>query len=217
MAVMNVNPTRMELTRLKKRLAVARRGHKMLKDKRDELMKQFLELAITNRKLREEVENNLKKVYEKFMIARAIMSTESFEESLMFPKLKAELNITVVNRMGVEIPVCDFVTAETHDSDIYPYGFAETSAELDGALAALDKVLPDLLKLAGVEKAIQLLALEIESVRRRVNALEHVLIPQLTDTIRYISMKLEENERSNLVRLMKVKDMILEQAHGYKK
>jgi len=217
MAVMNVNPTRMELTRLKKRLAVARRGHKMLKDKRDELMKQFLELAITNRKLREEVENNLKKVYEKFMIARAIMSTESFEESLMFPKLKAELNITVVNRMGVEIPVYDFVTAETHDSDIYPYGFAETSAELDGALAALDKVLPDLLKLAGVEKAIQLLALEIESVRRRVNALEHVLIPQLTDTIRYISMKLEENERSNLVRLMKVKDMILEQAHGYKK
>ena len=217
MAVMNVNPTRMELTRLKKRLAVARRGHKMLKDKRDELMKQFLELAITNRKLREEVENNLKKVYEKFMIERAIMSTESFEESLMFPKLKAELNITVVNRMGVEIPVYDFVTAETHDSDIYPYGFAETSAELDGALAALDKVLPDLLKLAGVEKAIQLLALEIESVRRRVNALEHVLIPQLTDTIRYISMKLEENERSNLVRLMKVKDMILEQAHGYKK
>jgi len=217
MTVMNVNPTRMELTRLKKRLAVARRGHKMLKDKRDELMKQFLELAITNRKLREEVENNLKKVYEKFMIARAIMSTESFEESLMFPKLKAELNITVVNRMGVEIPVYDFVTAETHDSDIYPYGFAETSAELDGALAALDKVLPDLLKLAGVEKAIQLLALEIESVRRRVNALEHVLIPQLTDTIRYISMKLEENERSNLVRLMKVKDMILEQAHGYKK
>lgn len=210
MAVMNVNPTRMELSKLKKRLTVARRGHKLLKDKRDELMKQFLEIAAQNKKLRIRVEIALQKVYESYIIARAVMSTENLGEALMFPKLNVELDVSVQNRMSVEIPVFEYSTLGDKESDIYPYGFATTSAELDGAIEALKGILPDLLELASVEKSVQLLAQEIERTRRRVNALEHVLIPQLTDTIRYITMKLEENERGNLVRLMKVKDMMLE-------
>jgi V/A-type H+-transporting ATPase subunit D len=202
----------MELTRLKKRLKVARRGHKLLKDKRDELMKQFLELVRKNKELREKVEEMLMKVHSNFLIARAVMSSEILEEALMFPKQSVSLEISTKNVMSVDVPVLNFKAQSDDESNIYPYGFATTSGELDSAIGTLSEVFPYMLELAQMEKSAQLLAEEIEKTRRRVNALEYVLIPQLTETIKYITMKLDENERGNLTRLMKVKDMMLEQA-----
>ncbi|MFZ5985683.1 MAG: V-type ATP synthase subunit D [Bacillota bacterium] len=212
MAIMRVNPTRMELTRLKKRLKVARRGHKLLKDKRDELMKKFLDLVRRNKELREKVEEMLMKVHQNFLIARAVMSSEGLEGALMFPKQSISLDVSTRNIMSVDVPMLEYKTSSPDESDIYPYGFATTSGELDGAIGTLAEVMPYMLELAQMEKSSQLLAQEIEKTRRRVNALEYVLIPQLTDTIKYITMKLDENERGNLTRLMKVKDMMIEQA-----
>jgi V/A-type H+-transporting ATPase subunit D len=215
MARMNVNPTRMVLTGLKKRLKTARRGHKLLKDKRDELMKRFLEIVRENKSLREEAEIKLQAVHSRFVMARAEMNSELLEEALMFPKQKVELNVSTRNIMSVDVPVLEFRAESDDESDIYPYGFAGTTSELDSAIATLSELTPTLLKLAELEKSAQLLADEIEKTRRRVNALEYVLIPNLEETIKYIVMKLEENERGNLTRLMKVKDMMLEQAHHY--
>jgi V/A-type H+-transporting ATPase subunit D len=216
MAIMSVNPTRMELTRLKKRLTVARRGHKLLKDKRDELMKKFLELIRKNKEFREKVEEMHNQAHSNFLVARAVMSSEVLEEALMFPKQSVTLEVSSRNVMSVEVPVLDYKTESDDPSNIFPYGFATTSGELDGAIKALSEVLPYMLELAEMEKSAQLLAEEIEKTRRRVNALEYVMIPQLTETIRYITMKLEENERGNLTRLMKVKDMMLEQVRQAK-
>ncbi len=212
MALLHVNPTRMELTRLKKRLVVARRGHKLLKDKRDELMKQFLEMVRRNRDLRVRVEDLLMKSYGDFETAKAVMSANVMSEALMYPKQKISVDVGTRNIMSVNVPLMDFKMGNDDESNIYPYGFAETSAQLDDAIESLHKVLPDLLELGMLEKTVQLLAIEIEKTRRRVNALEYVIVPGLTDTIRYIKMKLDENERGNLTRLMKVKDMMLEQA-----
>lgn len=212
MAIMRVNPTRMELTRLKKRLIVARRGHKLLKDKRDELMKQFLELVRKNKELREKVEKMMAEIHEDFLIARAMMSSEILEESLMYPKQNVSLDVSSKNIMSVDVPVLEFNTQSYDENDIYSYGFTSTSGELDGAVSTLSKVLPYMLELAQMEKSGQLLAEEIEKTRRRVNALEYVMIPQLEETIKYITMKLDENERGNLTRLMKVKDMMIEEA-----
>ena len=209
MAIMRVNPTRMELSRLKKRLVVARRGHKLLKDKRDELMKQFLDIVRKNRDLRKSVESNLKNVYDNFLIASAIMSKPALEQALMFPKERIELDIKYKNIMSVDVPV--FEWEDDKNPDIYPYGFFGTSIELDRSVDALKSMLPELLSLAQMEKSAQLLAVEIEKTRRRVNALEYVLIPQLEETIKYITMKLDENERGNLTRLMKVKDMMIKE------
>ena len=217
MARMNVNPTRMVLTGLKKRLRTARRGHKLLKDKRDELMKKFLEIVRENKILREEVEEKLNLVHSRFVMARAVMSSEIVEEALMFPKVEVSLKTSTRNIMSVDVPVLEFTTDINTEGDIYPYGFANTTAELDEAISTLSELTPKLLKLAEIEKSAQLLADEIERTRRRVNAPEYVLIPNLEETIKYIVMKLDENERSNLTRLMKVKDMMLEQAHGYGK
>ena len=214
MARLNVNPTRMEMTRLRAGLQVARRGHKLLKDKNDELMKRFLELVRKNRELREKVEEMMAKVHSSFLIARAVMSSEILEESLMYPKQRVALDVSTRNVMSVNVPVLKFNTDEVDPSDIYPYGFATTSGELDGAIATLSGMLPYLLELAEMEKSAQLLAQEIEKTRRRVNALEYVMIPNYEETIKYIRMKLEENERGSLTRLMKVKDMMLKQA-GY--
>ena len=211
MARLNVNPTRMVLTGLKKRLRTARRGHKLLKDKRDELMKKFLEIVRENRREREIVEQLLMDVHSRFIMARALMSNEMLEEALMFPKRRASLNTSTRNIMSVDVPVLEFTTEGTGDEDIFPYGFANTSGELDGAIQALSEALPHMLRLAELEKSAQLLSDEIEKTRRRVNALEYVLIPNLEDTIKYIIMKLDENEQGNLTRLMKVKDMMLEQ------
>ncbi len=209
---MNVNPARMMLTSLKKRLKTAVRGHKLLEDKRDELMKEFLELARENGRLRQEVEKALDRVYKNFTIAAAIMSQEVMEESLMYPKQGVELSVGSKNIMSVDVPVFEFQTTAKDTGDIIPYGFARTSGNLDKAVADLSDVFPMLLDLAAKEKETSLLAAELEKTRRRVNALEYVMIPRLEITIRYIQMKLDENERGNQTRLIKVKDMMLEQA-----
>lgn len=216
MARLNVNPTRMVLTSLKKRLRVAVKGHKMLKDKRDELMKRFLELARANKTLREEVEAQIGDVYSNFVIASALMSEEVMEEALMYPKQGVTIEVGKKNVMSVDVPVFDFKTTTDDTANIYPYGFANTSAELDSAIENLSDIFPELLKLAAVEKEVQLLASEIEKTRRRVNALEYIMIPRFEETIKYIQMKLDENERGNQIRLMKVKDMMIEEAIGEK-
>jgi V/A-type H+/Na+-transporting ATPase subunit D len=212
MARLNVNPTRMVLTSLKKRLKVAVKGHKMLKDKRDELMRQFLELARENKTLREQVEKQLADVYSNFIIASAVMSSEVLDEALMYPKQGVSIEVGNKNIMSVDVPVFEFTTTTDDTSNIYPYGFASTSGELDSAIADLSDIFPIMLKLAALEKEVQLLAAEIEKTRRRVNALEYVMIPKFQETIKYIQMKLDENERGNQTRLMKVKDMMLEEA-----
>lgn len=212
MARLNVNPTRMELTRLKRRLVTARRGHKLLKDKRDELMKQFLSIVNENNDLRKSVEAALLQAHKSFAVASAVMSPEFLEEALMYPKQSVSLSLNLKNIMSVNVPVYDFKTGSEDAAEIFPYGLATTSGELDDAVITLSNLLEDLLHLAQLEKTAQMLAQEIEKTRRRVNALEYVMIPQLVETIKYIVMKLDENERGNLSRLMKVKDMMLEQA-----
>ena len=211
MARLNVNPTRMELTRLKTRLNTARRGHKLLKDKRDELMKQFLDMMRLNRDLRIRVEEKLAVAQASFSVASAIMSPEMLEQALLYPKQSVSLEMGLRNIMSVNVPQYEFRTKSEEPGEIYPYGFAATSGELDDALGALSETFKDMLELAQVEKTVQLLAQEIEKTRRRVNALEYVMIPQLEETIRYITMKLDENERGNLTRLMKVKDMMIKE------
>jgi V/A-type H+-transporting ATPase subunit D len=209
---LNVNPTRMMLTVMKKRLATSGRVHKLLKDKRDELMKEFLDLARANKELRDQVEDQLQYVYKSFSVASAVMSEEVLEEALMFPKQGVELTVGSQNVMSVDVPVFDFKTTADDPTDIYPYGYANTSAELDMAISDLSTAFPLMLELASKEKEAQMLAAELERTRRRVNALEYVKIPQLEMTIKYIRMKLDENERGNQTRLMKVKDMILAEA-----
>jgi V/A-type H+-transporting ATPase subunit D len=202
----------MELTRLKGRLKTATRGHKLLKDKRDELMKQFMETVRENRALRAKVEEGLMKAHGSFTVASALMSSEMLEQALMYPKQSVELDMSFKNIMSVNVPVYHFKTQNVDSGDLYPYGFATTSCELDGAVEALSQVFQDMLELARIEKTCQMLAEEIEKTRRRVNALEYVKIPQMQESIKYISMKLDENDRNNTIRLMKVKDMILKES-----
>ena len=212
MANITVNPTRMELTRLKGKLRTAQRGHKLLKDKRDELMKQFLDTVREVRALRSEVAEELMRVHGSFTVASALMSSEAMEQALLYPKQSVELTMTTQNIMSVNVPVYHFQTKTKSDADIYPYGFASTSGELDTAVDALGKVFQKMLKLAQIEKSAQLMAEEIEKTRRRVNALEYVMIPDTQEAIRYITMKLDENDRATTTRLMKVKDMLLQEA-----
>ena len=212
MASTKVNPTRMELTRQKKKLATATRGHKLLKDKRDELMRQFLELVRENKALREKVEEGLEAVNKNFVLARASSFDQALNTALLAPKQEVYLNADTRNVMSVEIPVFTTSTRSADEGDIYSYGFAFTSGDLDDAVKSLQELLPDMLRLAEVEKSCQLMAAEIEKTRRRVNALEYVMIPDAQEKIRYITMKLDENERSTQIRLMKVKDMMLEEA-----
>jgi V/A-type H+/Na+-transporting ATPase subunit D len=203
----------MELTRLKKKLATAVRGHKLLKDKQDELVRQFIALVKHNNELRDKVEANLDGTLKEFMLTRAVLSSEVVEEALSFPKESISVEIGSKNVMSVNVPVMKFKRKlEDDPGSIYPYGFANTSPELDQVVGKLYNILPLLLELAEVEKSTQLMADEIEKTRRRVNALEYMTIPQLKETIKYIRMKLDENERGALVRLMKVKDMIEKEA-----
>ncbi|MEK6265875.1 MAG: V-type ATP synthase subunit D [Clostridium sp.] len=211
MARLNVNPTRMELTKLKKRLGTATRGHKLLKDKQDELMRRFIDLIKHNNELRKNVEDELQNAYKDFLMASALMSSEFLEEAIAYPKENISVEVETKNLMSVNVPLMKFVRKlEDDPGSIYPYGFANTSADLDGAIEKLYLILPKLLELAEVEKTCQLLADEIEKTRRTVNALEYMIIPQLQDTIKYIKMKLGENERGALTRLMKVKSMMEE-------
>ena len=207
-----INPTRMELTRLKGRLKTAQRGHKLLKDKRDELMKQFMDVIRENRSLRRRVEEGLMRAHGSFTVAAALMSPEMLEQSLLYPKQSVELDMTFQNIMSVDVPKYEFRTSSQDPGEIYPYGFAQTSGELDDAVDAMSQVFQDMLKLAEIEKTSQLWAEEIEKTRRRVNALEYVKIPEMQKNIKYITMKLDENERANTIRLMKVKDMLLKEA-----
>lgn len=212
----NVNPTRMELTRLKKKLATAVKGHRLLKDKRDELMREFLDLVKVNMELRKKVESGIEAANRNFVLAKAGMSDQTIRTALMAPKQEIHLVTGKKNVMSVDIPSFDFKTKTADENDIYSYGFAFTSGDLDDAVDSLKDIFPDMLKLAEVEKSCQLMASEIEKTRRRVNALEHVIIPETQEGIRYITMKLDENERSTQVRLMKVKSMMLEDTHHYK-
>ena len=209
MAKLNVNPTRMELSKLKKTLATSTRSHKLLKDKQDELMRQFISLVKYNNKLRKEVEAQLESSLKDFVMARAVMSSEFLEEAIVYPKEHISVEVTEKNIMSVSVPVMNFKRQlEGDEGSIYPYGFANTSSELDDTLSKLYGILPQLLELAEVEKACQLMADEIEKTRRRVNALEYRTIPDYVETIKYIRMRLDENERAATTRLMKVKSMI---------
>ena len=212
---LNVNPTRMELTKLKKRLVTATRGHKLLKDKQDELMRRFIDLIKYNNEVRKNVEEELQKSLKDFVMARALLSSEFLEEAIVFPKESISLDVDKKNIMSVNVPVMKFVRKmEGDEGSIYPYGFVNTSGELDSAIEKLYGILPKLLELAEVEKSCQLMADEFEKTRRRVNALEYMTIPQLKETIKYIVMKLDENERGNLTRLMKVKSMMKEKENS---
>ena len=206
---LRVNPTRMELTRIKRRLVTAKRGHKLLKDKRDEMVRQFIVLVRQDARLRKEVEQELKGALGDFALARAVMDSQSLEEAIMYPARSAAIELGQRNVLSVHVPTITVVQENAKNSAL-PYGLAETSADLDDAIATMAALLPKLIQLAEVEKACDLLADEIEKTRRRVNALEYVMIPQFEETIRVISMKLDENERASLTRLMKVKDMIAE-------
>ncbi len=213
MAILDVNPTRMELTRLKARLSTATRGHKLLKDKQDELMRRFIELIRNNKNLRIEVEKDLQDAFGEFLLASAVISPNILEAAVAFPKEEISLDIKKKNVMSVHVPIMTFIRKlEGDEGSIYPYGFAQTSGELDDAIAKLYGIMPELLELAQVEKSAQLMADEIEKTRRRVNALEYRTIPDLTETIKYIRMKLDENERSTIIRLMKVKEIINKEA-----
>ena len=216
MAVMSdIKPTRMELKKTKARLKTATRGHKLLKDKRDELMRQFLAIIKQNQELRRKVEEGLAEAMAAMSAASAVMSPEMLEQALLYPKQSVEVGLKLKNVMSVEVPIYEFRTRSDDPSQIYPYGYAMTSGELDDAIGLFAQTFRDMLELARVEKTMQLLAQEIEKTRRRVNALEYVMIPDMQETIRYITMKLEENERGNITRLMKVKDTILQEAHNY--
>lgn len=210
MAELRVNPTRMEMKRIQTRYQTARKGHKLLKDKRDELMKQFLDVVREDKALRERVEEALGKVYQSFTVASAVSSPKMLEEALICPKKEGELSVEYKNMMSVTVPVFHLRVHAEGGSDSYNYGMAFTSGELDSSLRELNSILEDLIRLAELEKTAQLLAEEIERTRRRVNALEYILMPQYLATIKSIKMKLDENERGNTTRLMKVKDMMLQ-------
>jgi len=215
MASAAIKPTRMELNRLRGRLKTATRGHKLLKDKRDELMRQFMLIVKENKALRESVEGQLASSQGALSVAAAIMSPEMLEQALLYPKRRVAVGIDYRNLMGVTVPDYEFRTSGDATDDSLPYGYAMTSGELDDAIGTLTKAFTDMLELARIEKTVQLLAIEIEKTRRRVNALEYVMIPELKTNIKYIRMKLDENERGNITRLMKVKDAILAEAHNF--
>lgn len=206
MAILKVNPTRMELRRLKTRLKTATRGHKLLKDKSEEMIRRFMILIKENKKLRENVEAELSVALNEFMFARAVSSDAVIEEAIAMPSSKVELKTSTQNIMSVNVP--SFETNESGSKERFPYSFASVTAELDNSISTMSSLLVKMLKLAEIEKTCNMLADEIEKTRRRVNALEFVMIPQLKETISYITMKLDENERGATIRLMKVKSMI---------
>lgn len=206
MASMNVNPTRMELTRLKKELATAKRGHKLLKDKQDEMIRQFMNLIKNNRELRMEIENELSVISSTFNSARLKMSYAGLMEALMVPSQNIQIETSSRTIMNMNVPS---LKVKTSDSTDITYGFAFTPCQLDSSVLKLSNLVSKMVKLAEIEKSCDMLAGEIEKTRRRVNAIEYVLVPNLEETIHFITMKLEDNERSNIIRLMKSKEIIL--------
>lgn len=207
MARLNVKPTRMELASLKERLELSTRGHKLLKDKQDELMRRFITLIKKNNQLRDEVEAELIESMQEFVVAKSLINESFIEELFVGTETNIELHIQEKNVMSVIVPEMHFDIKEAEVSSDVQYGYLNSSSELDEAIERMEIIMPKLLELSEIEKTCQLMADEIEKTRRRVNALEYRMIPQLQETIRYIQMKLEENERSAIVRMMKVKDM----------
>lgn len=205
MAAIQAKPTRMELSNLKKRRTVAVRGHKMMKDKRDELVRRFILYARTNKQLREEVEQKLSEAMKSFVLAKAGMSNSEVEEALLYPARSAVVETGEESVLSIPVPK---IKLETQEGFSYPYGYASTGADLDTSVSRLSEILPQLLKLAEIEKTCTRLADEIEKTRRRVNALEYVMIPQYDEAIRSIQMKLDENDRQSTTRLMKTKELI---------
>ena len=206
---LNVKPTRMELSTLKARLKVAQNGYDLLKDKQDELMRQFIELIKENNSLRNEVEEELSGALSNFVLASSSMNDAFMEEIVALPTKQVNLEIVRKNIMSVDVPKMSFSyddDNENNDNEV-KYGYLNTSSELDDAIEVLNEVMPKLLKLSEIEKTCQLMATEIESTRRRVNALEYRMIPNIQETIKYIKMKLDENERASITRMIKVKDM----------
>lgn len=206
MARLQVNPTRMELKRLKTRLKTAERGHKLLKDKSDEMIRRFMEFAKENKKLREEVEAELSDALKTFIVAKAVSDDAVIQQAVAMPSSNVAIELDSKNVMSVVVPV--ITVKESGEGNKYPYSFSGVTAELDSSIEVMGGLLQRMVKLAEVEKTCNMLAIEIEKNRRRVNALEYVMIPQLQETIKFITMKLDENERSNIVRLVKVKSLI---------
>lgn len=206
MARLQVNPTRMELKRLKTRLKTAERGHKLLKDKSDEMIRRFMEFAKENKKLREEVEAELSDALKTFIVAKAVSDDAVIQQAVAMPSSNVAIELDSKNVMSVVVPV--ITVKESGEGDRFPYSFSGVTAELDSSIEVMGGLLQRMVKLAEVEKTCNMLAIEIEKNRRRVNALEYVMIPQLQETIKFITMKLDENERSNIVRLVKVKSLI---------
>lgn len=212
MAVMRVNPNRMELLRLKEQLRVARRGHKLLKDKRDELMRQFLTLVLEVDGLRQKTERLIEGANRSMTLARAVNEPSVVDRALMTGGAPLSVIVERENTMSVRTPVIRYPGGDAGDlKPLLPYSTASVTGELDEAVDALHEALPLMMELATLEHKVHLMAAEIERTRRRVNSLEYVMIPSLEETIRSITMKMDENERGNLTRLMKVKDMIVEQ------
>lgn len=207
MARLNVNPTRMELTRLKKQLSTATRGHKLLKDKQDELMRRFIQLIKKNDQLRSEMEEALTLAMQDFALANAMLNEKFIDELLAVPKEKVTVDVIEKDIMSVKVPVMNFQHQSDLGADPLEYGFLNSNEELDQSVARFTQILPQLLELTEIEKTCQKMAIEIEKTRRRVNALEYMTIPQLEETIYFIQMKLEENERSEVTRMIKVKNM----------
>ncbi|WP_438763649.1 V-type ATP synthase subunit D [Enterococcus sp. AZ194] len=207
MVQLNVNPTRMELTRLKKQLATASRGYKLLKDKQDELMRQFILLIRKNNVLRKEVEEELQQSMKGFIFANASIDERFIEEMFVLPAEKITLDIVEKNIMSVKVPSMSFSYDEKLGEAPLDYGYLNSNQQLDQAIDRFTENLSKLLELTEIEKTCQLLSGEIEKTRRRVNALEYMTIPQLEETIYAIQMKLEENERAEVTRLIKVKNM----------
>lgn len=204
MSRLNVNPTRMELKKLNARLSTAVRGHKLLKDKSDEMVRRFTELVKKTKRLREEVEKELSSVLSRFAVARSLTPDYEAETAFAMPTspLKAECEVKSI--MGVEVPSIALLSAT--DGGELPYAYPEMTSEADGCVKAACELLPKMVELCETEKAMRLLADEIERNKRRVNALEYVMIPQLEETIKYIKSKLDENERAAVIRMMKVKN-----------
>lgn len=211
MTRLNVNPTRMELKKLKARLKTATRGHKLLKDKTDEMVRRFTEIIRENKLLREEAEKDIGVVLKQFSVARSLISVSDIELAFSMPSVSVGVECSTTNLMNVAIPQLQI--SENHTEDAYPYSLIGITSEADYSVKLMGEVLPKLVKLAEVEKKMYMLSNEIEKGKRRVNALEYVMIPQLEETIKYIQMKLDENERGSLTRLMKVKSMIAERTN----
>lgn len=203
MARLNVNPTRMELKKLKTRLSTAVRGHKLLKDKSDEMVRRFTVIIKEDKRLRDEVEQELSLTLKQFSVARSVTPAFEAETAFSMPSVAVRAECGTESVMGVDVPKVELINEKRADG--LPYAYAEITSEADYSVGMVSALLPKLVKLAETEKAVRMLADEIERNKRRVNALEYVMIPQLEETIKYIKDKLAENERAAVVRLMKVK------------